>query len=655
MVQRLLDDNTEIKQRLAVLETGGISPSTPAPANCGIAAQRGDRITQAKTRGQRRRVTVVGGGSSENNIAIDPALDASSVSDFATDTDYPSDNDNPSDTATNYHSDASTNHPSDACDSASPIAFNSLDLSDVELRLLQSFVTKVFRRVCDISGSHWPDPLTVRTNELTDEVFPSPFFEFGITYTRNASLCIQVVKQAMKDLKDRDTWPSGLKREPTEPEPWDLPLLNELAKESFCNLKKSWRTQTNPNAAAKAKIGRQSEHQNKRCKAKAKNIHKIVDTFGVVRRLQPDFLRDISHEQYLSEEVSGPDENSGESHEAWKARCAITANVPMDATSLKKTKFLEVLSPAWCTQEGLPVPPCRIFDASLWHTRPLRWSIHRLASVCMYIHSQNPIVRQSPVALSLSFPRSRNPTIALNDDALDATRRGRNGACLGYSLIHAILPDPLLRLLPRILTGDETFPRDPSVHPSMFYQLKGRPPPRTSVARTVASLTVLLSYALQRHPPRSATCRHIALCAAAIHSNPKPAPCTPQLDAQCRTLPTDIPTRLNVCLITDGTPSRSPPRVLSAIPPMRDAAASKIVCSRRSRLTRTHAMRDIPLIALTAPPRGEYSDEDGTTRTDARASVLRDDPNATEERHLRRGRYGRCEWEPPGLHEDWCD
>ncbi|KAJ7829203.1 hypothetical protein B0H14DRAFT_3144066 [Mycena olivaceomarginata] len=366
-MDRLLDDNTEIKQRLGVLETGGISPSTPAPVNRGIAAQRGGRITQAKTRGQRHRVTVVGGGGSENNIAIDPALDASSASDFANDTDYPSDNDNPSDTATDYRSDASTDHPSDACDSAGPIALNSLDLLDVELHLLQvnqqslvcnSFVTNVFRRVCDVSRSHWLDPLSVRTNELTEEVYPSPFFEFGITYTRNTSLCIQVVKQAMKDLKDRDAWPSGLKREPTEPEPWDLPLLNELAKESFRNLKKSWRTQTNPNAAVKAKIGRQSECQNKRRKAKAKNICKIVDTFGTARRLQPDFLRDISHEQYLSEEVSGPDENSGESHEAWKVR---------------KTKFLEVLSPAWRTPEvGFrsfwPHPDSRISIRNLFMT-----------------------------------------------------------------------------------------------------------------------------------------------------------------------------------------------------------------------------------------------------------------------------------------------
>jgi hypothetical protein len=169
MVQRLLDDNTEIKQRLGVLETGGISPLTPAPANRGIAAQRGGRITQAKTRGQRRRVTVVGGGGSETNVTIDPALDASSASDFATDTDYPSDNDNPSDAATGYRSDASTDHLSNACDSAGPIALNSLDLSDTELRLLQVNEQSLVCNVCSI-----PFRVLLRKCFDVSAMFPGP-------------------------------------------------------------------------------------------------------------------------------------------------------------------------------------------------------------------------------------------------------------------------------------------------------------------------------------------------------------------------------------------------------------------------------------------------------------------------------------------------
>ncbi|KAJ7885976.1 hypothetical protein B0H14DRAFT_3733577, partial [Mycena olivaceomarginata] len=294
MVQRLLDDNTEIKQRLGVLERAA-SRRRHLLLQSAASQPSGGRITQAKTRAQRRRVTVVGGGGSENNIAIDPALDASSASDFATDTDYPSDNDNPSDAASDYRSDASTDHPSDACDSAGPIALNSLDLSDVNQQSLvcNSFVTKGF----DVFAM-FPGP-TGRTLSLYGPTSSRTrfirlrFLSSASRNTRNASLCIQ----------DRDAWPSGLKREPTEPEPWDLPLLNELAKESF---RKSWRTQTNPNAAAKAKIGRQSERQNKRRKAKAKNIRKIVDTFGAARRLQPDFLRDISHEQISPKKSRAP-------------------------------------------------------------------------------------------------------------------------------------------------------------------------------------------------------------------------------------------------------------------------------------------------------------------------------------------------------------
>jgi hypothetical protein len=46
---------------------------------------------------------------------------------------------------------------------------------------------------------------------------------------------------------------------------------------------------------------------------------------------------------------------------------------------------------------------------------------------------------------------------------------------------------------------------------------------------------------------------------------------------------------------------------------------------------------------------GEYSDGDGTTRTDARASASR----ATAERHLHRGQYGHRKWEPRSAHEGW--
>lgn len=73
--------------------------------------------------------------------------------------------------------------------------------------------------------------------------------------------------------------------------------------------------------------------------------------FGAARNLAQSFLTDLSHEQYLSDEVSGPDDESGESHDAWKVRCAVAANMTTDASALAKIKFLEVLTPAWRSTE----------------------------------------------------------------------------------------------------------------------------------------------------------------------------------------------------------------------------------------------------------------------------------------------------------------
>ncbi|KAJ7797158.1 hypothetical protein B0H14DRAFT_2619266 [Mycena olivaceomarginata] len=60
------------------------------------------------------------------------------------------------------------------------------------------------------------------------------------------------------------------------------------------------------------------------------------------RKFQP---RDV----YLSDEVSGPDEESGGILDAWKVRCAVAAEKATYPASLTKTKFLEVLIPAWCS------------------------------------------------------------------------------------------------------------------------------------------------------------------------------------------------------------------------------------------------------------------------------------------------------------------
>jgi hypothetical protein len=172
------------------------------------------------------------------------------------------------------------------------------------------------------------------------------------------------------------------------------------------------------------------------------------------------------------------------------------------------------------------VTPRCIYDALPWHTRPLRWSIHRLASFCTDVHSRNPIARRRDEA---QWPyRSRLPARAiplLSPMMPWPLRRGRQGAynyitlahasprCLGYCPIRVILPDPLLRLPTRIPTGDETFPRCGSCSLALK---------RTSTASTTTPRA--------RAQPRATLPSHPPLDVHRVHrSSPKcrPTPASP--------------------------------------------------------------------------------------------------------------------------------
>ncbi|KAJ7850670.1 hypothetical protein B0H14DRAFT_2581880 [Mycena olivaceomarginata] len=280
--------------------------------------------------------------------------------------------------------------------------------------------------------------------------------------------------------------------------------------------------------------------------------------------------------------------------------------------------------------------------------------------------------RRSPVALPLSSPRPRNP-IALADDALAAVHRGRNdvlgtvpfawfsrirfGASLRAfppatrrSRARKLCPSPQTHLhrfhddaeSPRPAARDPPIDVPPgaslvaqtSPHsgiPTVQLRVKARFPPRTLAVRTVASLTVTLPYA----PPTPSTALGSTQTHRFVYRSrafyPEAAPCTSQLDAYHRTLPTHIPARLDVRL----TIARA------ASGPLRDPADAR--CSRSAMGSAPPRVRP-PLLPHAANPiahghslNGEYSDGDGTTRTGARASASRDNPNATAERHLGRG------------------
>jgi hypothetical protein len=137
---------------------------------------------------------------------------------------------------------------------------------------------------------------------------------------------------------------------------FDLAFLEEMAKESFRSLKKKWRETQQIETAINAETDRRDNRRLKRRQRvssisnmsrpylpplqKSQRLFKILNVLAVKHGLDPAFLADLIHEQFLSDEASGPEDNSGESKGA-------AANLSLHADAQKELKFFEILVPAW--------------------------------------------------------------------------------------------------------------------------------------------------------------------------------------------------------------------------------------------------------------------------------------------------------------------
>ncbi|KAJ6613101.1 hypothetical protein B0H10DRAFT_256067 [Mycena sp. CBHHK59/15] len=171
LMHTLRDDVREVKGRVSNIETTLANLHGPSPAVRGIAAQRGGRITQSKTAATNRRPPVIASGSDESDAPSQPT-----TTDFSTDTDRePDDEDG--------------------------VELDAIDISKTEKRALQKLVTQTFRRLCNVPGRNWPDPSLVRTNSITDEVYPTPIFSAKVTDHRNSSFFQDVVQRVLSELQ----------------------------------------------------------------------------------------------------------------------------------------------------------------------------------------------------------------------------------------------------------------------------------------------------------------------------------------------------------------------------------------------------------------------------------------------------------------------
>ncbi|KAJ7189944.1 hypothetical protein GGX14DRAFT_607431 [Mycena pura] len=332
--------------------------STPAR---GLSAQRG-RVTNAKRqrvfRSRNAGLSTRSQDDSTDSETIDPTL--LSEADAATD-------DGPQTTTTDAESDASS-----VC--------SNVDLDKRGQGVLQGFVTSVFRRVCRVPDLNWPNPGDVHENPITGEVYLIPHFQHRVdvipdrvsewvtsqidqpVYRQacfhrqagfepsvdaeyNKALCVSVAQQAARNLRDRECWPRGLQLRQDGSDPtWDFMHLIHCSKEAFRNLKRGWKRHQTPELVAKkASADRRFKRRVEKSIQSKKNAAEIAQDFNLTQR----FVCNVAHAEYQSDEVSGPESDSGESKEAWKVRLLGAAGYKTDHASVSGYDILEVLLPGW--------------------------------------------------------------------------------------------------------------------------------------------------------------------------------------------------------------------------------------------------------------------------------------------------------------------
>ncbi|KAF8214772.1 hypothetical protein K438DRAFT_2008930 [Mycena galopus ATCC 62051] len=208
----------------------------------------------------------------------------------------------------------------------------------IEARRILS--TQTFREVCSVSSKEaWPDPHLIRLNETTGERYPTPNFDAPVTDSGNSRL-IGLIAQRMDQGLQASRADSGAT--------WDLRFLRELAKKSFGNLKPGWRRQTNPQVAARAQLEGRSNRRRQHRILKVTQKTSVLRAFAAQHGVDPEALARLLHEQYESDEESGPEDDSDESKDAWKMRMASSCGITVTSRSaLAELDFVEVLAPEW--------------------------------------------------------------------------------------------------------------------------------------------------------------------------------------------------------------------------------------------------------------------------------------------------------------------
>ncbi|KAJ7449386.1 hypothetical protein B0H11DRAFT_1928731 [Mycena galericulata] len=219
------------------------------------------------------------------------------------------------------------------------------DLPTAELKrasiVLQSEVSRAFREIVSVSGTVWPDLTVERVNEITQESYLNPVFEGMVTHPANNHLFTQVARHVSHQLQGGPTyWPDGLSVQNFDVE-WDTKVLFEMAKTSFRSCKPQWRAQVDEAAARRneenLRVNRRRERRHGVTKTEQRT--KAIPAFAAQHNLRPESVKELLHEQHMSDEVSGPEDHDDAGYG------------DISDAALASMEFREVLDMPWRSEE----------------------------------------------------------------------------------------------------------------------------------------------------------------------------------------------------------------------------------------------------------------------------------------------------------------
>ncbi|KAG6870890.1 hypothetical protein C0995_009847, partial [Termitomyces sp. Mi166 len=180
-----------------------------------------------------------------------------------------------------------------------------------------------------------PDPNEICINPTTNEQYLMPMFKEQVTHHVNKNFFKAVAQNVLLDLQDPNNSMPGLHDAKFK---WSGKTLEEFAKDTFHNLKPSWKAQFNEANVKK----KRSYQQNNRMALQRTEYWALHPKHGDPSELLcPD---------YMSDEVSGAKDDN-KSFDDWKRQIAGFAGILGSSEMLDQFRVFEVIKPEWCLDE----------------------------------------------------------------------------------------------------------------------------------------------------------------------------------------------------------------------------------------------------------------------------------------------------------------